>query len=183
MLSGCHYNHLNTWRRCIYLLFLMWWGIVNIDLSTISFLFCSRNQGCAKHYIFFLLSSRSRSGGFSLVDCIPCLLVCRCPILVLVYFLICFLMRLAMSPDQVFSKPCLVVLRRLAAVGVKIASWRYCASSSVVVWDRMLIITSYYCYVSKGTSHIPFSFFPVSFIICCTFLTYISCLSIVMVHQ
>ena len=80
---------------------LVWWVNVRIGLSKFFFPSFARVHICAKHYIFFLLSSRYASEGFSLVGCIPCPLVSRCPIVVLLGFsnfsLIIFMWGLAKS--------------------------------------------------------------------------------------
>ena len=88
-----------------------------------------------------------------------------------------------MRHDQVFRKPYFIVLWRLAAVRMKSAAWRYCASSGLVVWAIMLFVTTFDCCVFRGTSHITFFLFLVPLIIYCPFLwTDISCLYIVMVY-
>ena len=87
------------------------------------------------------------------------------------------------SPGQVFSKHCLVALRRLASAWLKRDACRYCASPGLFVWARMFFTTVSYCCVSRGTSHIPVCLFLGTFIISCTlFWNNISCLSSVMVH-
>ena len=72
--------------------------------------------------------SRYVSGGFSLVDCNPCLLLCRCPIVVFLDFSRCFLMSFSVRPGHVFRKSCLIALRRLAVVGMKSSACKYWAS-------------------------------------------------------
>ena len=79
----------------------------------------------------FLFFYRPVSIGFSLVDCIPCLLMCRCAIPVFVKFSICFLMSFSVSPDQVFRKPCLIDFSRISFVLMKSAACIYCYSSSL----------------------------------------------------
>ena len=145
----------------------MWWGSVCVDLSIFPLLCCNRFHGCAKHYIF-LFSSRSVYGGFSLVDCSPCLLVWRCPIFLFLDFSRCFLMSFSMRPGQVLGKSCLVALRRLA-VGMKSDTWRYCVSSGLVVWSRMSFSTTSDCCVSKETSQVLICLFLVPLAISCTF--------------
>ena len=73
----------------------------------------------------------------------------------------------SMGTFQVFSKPGLISLKKLATVGLKSAAWRYCASYWLVVWYIMLFSTNSDCCVDRGTSHIsvcliivPFIFFP-----------------------
>ena len=88
-----------------------------------------------------------------------------------------------MRPIQVFRKPCLIDLRRLAVAGLKISAYRYCDSSVLFVWARMLLDIASDCCVSRGTYHIPVFLFLVPYMIYCPFLgTNISCLSSVMVH-
>ena len=93
------------------------------------------------------------------------------------FFIITFV-----RPGKVFRFPCLVALRRLDFVGIKIDAWRYCASSGLVVWSRMLIVTdSVFFY--RGNYHIPVCLFLVPLIFSCPFFwTDISWLSSVMVH-
>ena len=57
-----------------------------------------------KNTTFFLLSSRCVSGRFSLVDCIPYLLVRKYPIVMFLDFSIFFLISFSVRPGQVFSK-------------------------------------------------------------------------------
>ena len=86
-------------------------------------------------------------------------------------------------PDQVFRKPCFIALRRIAVLGLKSSTLRYCASYGLDVWDIMLLFTASDCCVSRGTSHIKVLLFLVPLIFSCTLLwTEISCLSSVMVH-
>ena len=101
------------------------------------------------------LSSRSVYGGFFLVDCIPFLLICRCPIVVYIGFSVCLFINPSVGPVRVLSKPRLIVFVRLVVVGLKSAACKYCASSGLVVWDRILFTTVFGCCVSRGTSHIP----------------------------
>ena len=115
------------------------------------------------------LSSRSLSGGFSLVGFIPYLLMCRCLIVVLIYFPICLFINPAVRPGQVFSKPSLIALTRIVFSGVKIVAWRRCASFDLVVWSINLFDTTSDLCVSRGTSHIHVCLFLVPFIICCPF--------------
>ena len=124
-------------------------------------------------FVLFL-SSRSISGGFSLVEYIPCLLMCMCTIVVLIYFYISFLMSPSVRPGQVLSKPCLIALMRLSVFGMNSAAWRYCASSGLVVWSIILFVAISDCCVSRGTYHIPVCLLPVTFIICCPFFSDIS---------
>ena len=70
-----------------------------------------------------------------------------------------------MRPVQVFSKPCLIALRRLAVVGMKSAACKYLASSGFEVYAIMLFTTFYYCCGPRGTPHIPFFLFLVPLII------------------
>ena len=88
-----------------------------------------------------------------------------------------------MRPIQVFRKPCLIDLRRLAVAGMKSSACRYCASSVLFVLTRMLLDIASDCCVSRGTYHIPVFLFLVPFMISCPFFwTDISFLYSVMVH-
>ena len=130
-----------------------------------------------------VLSYRTISGGFYLVDFSPCLPMWRYTIVVLIEFYRCFFMSFYVRPVQVLRKPCFIALRRLDFVGLKSSAWRYCASSNFVVWDRMLFATMSYCCFSGGPSQIPVCLFLVPFMIRFPFLgAGISCLSSVMVH-
>ena len=55
MLSEWYYNHIHTWRRFIYFLWLILWVNACIDLSKTSLLSFSRFYCCAKHSILFSL--------------------------------------------------------------------------------------------------------------------------------
>ena len=77
--------------------------------------------------------SMSVSGAFSMVDYITFLLMCRCPIVLLIYFSRCFFIKTSTKPLLVLSKPSFIYLRRLVVVGLKSAEWRYCVSSGLVV--------------------------------------------------
>ena len=128
-------------------------------------------------------SSGSVSGGFSFVNCNPCLLVCRCPIFLLLDLSRCFLMSFSVRPGQVFRKPCLIYLRRLAVVGMKIAACKYWASSGFEVCAIMLFTTFSDCCGPRGTSHITAFLFLVPLIIFyILFWIDIYFLSSVMVH-
>ena len=96
--------------------------------------------------IFF---SRSVSDGFYLVDCSPCILMCRCPIVVLLHFSICLLISFSVRPGHVFRKPCLMDLMRLFVVGLNSATCKYCDISGFDVCVRMLIVTDSDCEVSR----------------------------------
>ena len=119
-----------------------------------------------KYTIFVLiLSSGSVSGVFSLVDCNPCLLLFRCPIVVFIDFSRCFLISFSVRPGQVFRKPCLIALSILSVVVLKSATCKYCSSSDFEVCSRMLFTTfSEYC-GPRGTSHIHVFLFLVPLII------------------
>ena len=126
----------------------------------------------------FLLYSRFISIGFSLVDSSPFLLILRCTIAVFIYFSRYFLMSFYVRSGQVFRKPCLIDLRRIAFVGLKSSACRYYSSSSLVVWPRILFSTTSDCCVSRGTSHIPVFLFLAPFMIYCTFfrLKFLACI-------
>ena len=150
--SGWHYNHIHTFRRCIYFLWLMWWVNVRIYRSKHPPSFVVLGTTVVKKTTFVLLfSSKYVSGGFSLFYWIPCILICRCPIAPLLNFCGCFLMIPSMRPVQVLRKPCLIALRRLDVVGMKSAAWRYCASSGLVVWAIISFPKISDCFVSRGT--------------------------------
>ena len=88
-----------------------------------------------------------------------------------------------MSPDQLLRKPCFTAFRRIDVVRLKSAAFRYCDSYGLYVWARMLFVTASDCCVSRVTYHIPVFLVLVPLIVSCPFSwTYISCLSIFMVH-
>ena len=118
-------------------------------------------------YTKFLIIFYSRyvSGGFSLVDCNPCLFMCRCPIVVFLDLSRCFLMSFSVRPGHVFRKPFLIALRRLAVVGLNISACTYWASYGFEVCDRMLFTPFSDCCAPRGTSHIHFFLFMVPLII------------------
>ena len=133
--------------------------------------------------LVLILYSKSASGGFPLVDCNPCLLMCRCPIVVFLDLSRCFLISFSVRPGQVFRKPCLIVLRRLYVFGMKSATYKYWNSYGFEVCTRMLFTAFSDCCGPRGTSHIPVFFFLVPLIISSPFFwIYISCLYSVMVH-
>ena len=117
-----------------------------------------------------LLYYRSVSGVFSLVDFSPCLLMCRYPILMFIYFPRCFVMSVLVRPGKVFRKPCLIYLRRIDDVGMKNAAWRYCDSADLVVWISMLFTTTSDFCVSRATYHIPVWLLLMHLNISCPFL-------------
>ena len=161
----------------------MWWGSVWIDRVKFPSFFVLVSMLVHKDTVILLFSYRSFSASFSLVDCSTSLIIFRGTIVVSIDFSLCFLMRFSVRPGQVFSKHCLIALRRVAVVRMKRVAWRYCASSDLVVWIRMQFTTATNCCVSRGTFHIPFWLFLVPFMICCPFFwTHIYFLSIVMVH-
>ena len=128
-----------------------------------------------------ILSSRYLSGDFSLVDFSPCLLVWRCPMVVFLGFKRWLLISFSLRPCHVFSKPCLITLRKIVVVGLKSSAFKNCNSSDFYVCAMILFVTDSDCWVSKGTSHIPIFLFLVTLIIYFPFLwTDISCLSNVM---
>ena len=111
------------------------------------------------------------------------LLMFRCLIVVFLDFSRCFLIRISVRPDQVSRKPCLIALRRIAAVGQKSAACKYLASSIFEVCARMLFTTFSDCCDPRGTSHIPvFLFLSPLIIFSPLFWMDIACLSSVMVH-
>ena len=119
-----------------------------------------------------------------MVYCTPCLLMCRCPIFLLLDFSRCFLISFSVRPGQVFRKTCLISLRRLDVVGLKIAACNYWDSSGFEVCVRMLFTKFSDCCGPRGTSHIPVFLFKAPLIISSQFFWMdIACLSSVMVHQ
>ena len=131
----------------------------------------------------FPLPSRSVLGGFYLVYCIPCLLMCRCTIFVFLDFLRCLLISFLLRHSYTFRNPCLVELMRLVVVGLNSAACKYCDSSVFDVCARKLFVTDSDCLVSRDTSQIPVFLFLVPLIIYFPFFwTNISCFSSVMVH-
>ena len=130
-----------------------------------------------------LLSYRSVSGGFYLVYCRPCLLMCRCLIVVLLDFSICLLISFSVRPGHLFREPFFIAMRRLVFFGMKSDAYKYCDCSGLYVWSIMLFLTDFYCCVSRVTSHITVFLFMVPLIISCPlFWTDISCLFSVMVN-
>ena len=87
-------------------------------------------------------------------------------------------MRFYLRPGQVLRKPCLIALKRLSVFRLKIAVWRYCDSSGLVVCSRMSFATVYDCFVSRGTSHIPVCLFlvPLLFVVHFFGLKFLACL-------
>ena len=113
-----HYNHIHIWCRCIYFLWLMWWWSIRIDLIKISLLNCTRVHGCTKHNIFFILSYRSLYVCLSLVYCSFCLLVCRCPIVMLLDFFKILI-------DDLFCEACISLQETL--LGWLEEAWCHCS--------------------------------------------------------
>ena len=97
----------------------MLWGSVRIDTSRIYPPPLCQGPWFYKSLHFPLFSYKSVSCDFSLVNCSPCLLMLRCLIDVFLNFSRCLLMIFSVRPGQVFRKPCLVALRRIAVVGTK----------------------------------------------------------------
>ena len=100
ILLGWNYNQIHIWCRCIYFLYLMRWGSVRIDLNNFSSFVVLGSKVVQNTTFFLLLYYRSVSGGFSLVGCSPCLLMCKCPIAVFLGFLRYFLMRFSVGLDK-----------------------------------------------------------------------------------
>ena len=131
----------------------------------------------------FILSYRSLSGVLSLVDYNPCIFMCRCPIVVFLYFSRSFLMSFSVRTGQVFRKYFLVDLRILAVVGLKSAAIKYWDRFGFEVCARMFFTTFSDCCGPRGTSHTPVLLFMVPLIIYSPFFWIeISILSSVMVH-
>ena len=130
-----------------------------------------------------ILSSKSVSGGVSLVEFSPYLFMCRCPIVVFLNFSRCFFMSYLVKPGHIFRKPCLIDLRRLDVVGLKSSACKYWYSSGFEVCVRMFCTTFYDCCVRRGTSYITVLLFLFPLIISSPLLWMeISCMSSVMVH-
>ena len=130
-----------------------------------------------------ILSSRYVSGGFSLVDFNPCLLMCKYPIVAFLDLSRCFLINFSVKPGQVFRKPCLIPLRRLAVVEIKSSACKYLASSGFEVSARMYFTTFSDCCGLRVPSHIPVFLFLVPLIVYSPFFWMeIYFLSSVMVH-
>ena len=130
-----------------------------------------------------ILSSRSLSGGFCLVECNPCLLMWRCTIFVFLDYSRCFLIIFSVRSSHLFRKTYLIALRRLDVVGLRSAACKYCSSYGFEVCPRMLFTTfSYFC-GPRGTSHVPVFLFLVPLVTYSPFFWMdISCLSCIMVH-
>ena len=92
-------------------------------------------------------------------------------------------MSFSVRPGHVFRIPCLIALRILAVVGLKISACKYWASSGFEVCARIFSTKfSDFC-VPRGNSHIPVLLFLVPLIISFPlFCIDISCLSSVMIH-
>ena len=80
-----------------------------------------------------------------MVDCRPWLLMCRCTIVVFLYFLICLLISFSVSLGHIFRNPCLMALMILSVVGLKSSACSYCASSGFYVCAIMLFIVDAGC--------------------------------------
>ena len=134
----------------------MWWGNFCIGLSNFLPSFVVLGSTFVQNTTFFLiLSYRSISVGFSLVDCVPCIIMGMCPVVLFVDFSRCLLISFSVRPVQVFSKPFFIALTRIASVGLKSDALRYCASYGLIFWSRMLFVTASDCCVSRGIYHIP----------------------------
>ena len=96
------------------------------------------------------LSSRYVSGGLFLVYYSPCLIMCRFPIVVFIYFSILFFVNPSLRPGQVLSKPIFIYLRMLVVVELKSVTCKYCAGSSLVVWSIMLFTTIFDFFCLRG---------------------------------
>ena len=92
-----------------------------------------------------LLSSRSVSGFFPLVDCNPFIIMCRCPIVVFLDFSRFFLMTFLARLGHIFRNPCLMGFARLSIVGINSAACKYCASYGFDVCSIILFITAAGC--------------------------------------
>ena len=107
----------------------------------------------------------------------------RCLIVVFLDFSRCFLIRISVRPGQVFRKPFLIALNRIAAVGLKSAAYKYLASSVFEVCARIGFTTFSDCCDPRGTSKIPALLFLAPLIISSLlFWMEIVCLSRVMVN-
>ena len=135
-----------------------------------------------KDALVLYLSSRSVYVCFFIVDCSPCLLTCRCTLVVLINFSICFFTNSSMRPDQVLSKPSFIYLRMIFVGDIKSSAWKYCAGYGLVIYDRIFFTSSVYCCVSMRNFHILVDLFLVPFNICCQFclLTFID---VLLFHQ
>ena len=109
--------------------------------------------------------------------------MCRCPIVVFLDLSRCFLITFPVRPGQVFKKPCIIDLSRLAVVGLKSSACKYWYSSGFEVCTRILFTTCSNCCGPRCTYYIPVFLFLVPFIIHSPFLWMdIACLSSLMVH-
>ena len=109
----------------------------------------------------------------------------RCPIFVFLVFPVCLLMSFYVSPGQVLRKPCLIDLSRLAIFGLNSSAWRYCASSGLFFWSRILFVVDSNCFIFRETSHIPVCLFLVLLLFLVHFsgLTYLDCLFLWCIHH
>ena len=81
-----------------------------------------------------------------MVYCIPCLLMCRCPIVVFIDFSILLCINPSMRPDYILRKPSLISLRRLIVVRLKLWHRNIVIVLFLVVWYIMLFNTIFdYC--------------------------------------
>ena len=130
-----------------------------------------------------LLSFRSVSGGFSLVDCIPSILVFRCPIVMLINFpniLIYELLCEAWPSLQENLFGCLeedcCFWDETCCMKILCQFWFSFLVQNVICHNFLLLYLLF-------TSHIPVCLFLANFIIYCPFFwTDIYCLSSFMVH-
>ena len=113
----------------------------------------------------------------------PCILLCRFPIVVILDFSRCFLIRFSVKPSQVFTEPYLITLIRTAVFGMNSATRKFLASSGFKFCSRILFTKFSDCCCPRGTFCIPVILLMVPSIISSPlFWMEIYCLSSVMVH-
>ena len=143
--SPCHFCYLfefSEWRcynihklyRCVYFLYWVRLGIFRIIWRQ-SFTSCVVLWStAAKKTIFFLqLYSRYVSGVVFLIDYSPCCFMCRCPIIVFIYFSRWFLINPYVMPGYVLRKTLFITLRKLVVFGLNRVEWKYCDNNVFVV--------------------------------------------------
>ena len=104
-----------------------------------------------------------------LVDCSPCHLICRCPIIFFVYFSICLMINSFVSTGRILRKPCLIDFSRPVVVALHNVAWKYCANYGLFVLSIILFNTVFYCCVTRVNFHILVCLVLVAFNICCPF--------------
>ena len=98
-----------------------------------SFLRCTSVRCSAEKSLILNLSFRYVSKRFFMVDCSPCRLIFRCPIVVLIDFSICLVINPSVRSSHVLRKLILIALISLVFLGLKSVACKYCDSYGLVV--------------------------------------------------